>query len=121
MKSVSVFLAVFLAIALSVLIFAPERLPPGIGVTATPIEASQRPSFFGQGQVAVFRNPTPKTLHNVKIVLLDSAGNVVKGGQREVWAPGTSMELGWLEGWHISEGTTIRISASGHYPQNWQY
>jgi len=121
MKAVSIFLAVFFAIALSVLIFAPERLPPGIGVTATAIEVSERPSFFGQGQVVVFRNPTAKTLHNVKIILLDSVGNVVKGDQREIWAPGKYMELGWLEGWHISEGATIRISASGHYPQSWQY
>jgi len=121
MKAISVFLAVFLAISLSVLVFAPERLPSGIGITATPIKASERSSIFGQGQVAVFRNPTAKTLHNVKIVLLDSMGNVVKGGQREVWAPSESMELGWLEGWHINEGVIIRISASGHYSQSWQY
>lgn len=121
MKAVSIFLAVFLAIALSVLVFAPERLPSGIGVTATPIEASQRPSIFGQGQVAVFNNPTATTLYNVKIVLLDANSNVVKGGQREVWPPGEAMQLGWIEGWTINKGSTIRISASGHYPQSWQY
>jgi len=121
MKAVSVFLAVFLAIALSVLIFAPERLPSGIGVTATPIEAGQRASIFGQGQVAIFRNPTANTLHNVKVVLQDANGNLIMGKQREAWGPGESIELGWLEGWTINSGTLIRISASGHYPKTWQY
>ncbi len=121
MKAVSIFLAVFFAIALSVLLFAPERLPPGVGVTATPIIASQRPSLFGQGQVAVFKNPTAKTLHNVRITLLDKQDNVVKGGAKETWAPDESVELGWIEGWAITEKSRIRISASGYYVQTWMY
>jgi len=121
MKAVSVFLAVFFAIALSVLLFAPERLPSGIGITPTPIEASQRTSLFGQGQVAIFKNPTANTLHNVKVLLLDANGGIIKGDQRQVWGPGKFIELGWLEGWTITPGTVIKVSASGHYAKTWKY
>lgn len=121
MKAVSVFLAVFFAIALSVLLFAPERLPSGIGITPTPIEATQRASLFGQGQVAIFKNPTANTLHNVKVLLLDANGGIIKGEQHPIWGPGKFIELGWLEGWTITQGTLIKVSASGHYPRTWQY
>ena len=121
MKAFSIFLAVFLAIALAVLVFAPERLPSGIGVTPTPIEVTQRPSFFGQGQVAMFRNPTATTLYKVKIVLIDAKGNFVKAGERETWPPGETLQLGWLEGWQIQAGSVVRISAAGHYARSWEY
>ncbi len=121
MKAISIFLAVFFAIALSVLLFAPERLPTGIGISPTPIEAAQRSSFLGQGQVAILRNPTVKTLHNVLIVLQDKSGNIMKTEQHETWEPGVEKQHGWLEGWEIDSDTRVRISASGYYPQIWKY
>lgn len=52
MKASSIFFAVFAAITAAVFIFAPDRLPSGVGITPVPIEAYARPSIFGQGQVA---------------------------------------------------------------------
>ncbi len=121
MKAGSVFVTVLLAITVAVFLFAPERLPSGIGITPIPLEASVRPSLFGQGQVAILENQTGKTLHNVNILLLRANGEIVKGGMRENWPPGDHMELGWLEGWQIEQGSRLEVKASGYYSRTWQY
>ncbi|MEO1851320.1 MAG: hypothetical protein ABGX71_12215 [Methyloprofundus sp.] len=121
MKASSIFFAIFAAITAAVFIFAPDRLPSGVGITPVPIEAYARPSIFGQGQVAGLKNSTGKTLHNVKISLFEADGKMIKGAVREQWPPGESMELGWLEGWKINKGTRLKASASGYFPKSWQY
>ncbi len=46
MKASSIFFAIFAAITAAVFIFAPDRLPSGVGITPVPIEAYARPSIF---------------------------------------------------------------------------
>ncbi|HIM58386.1 MAG TPA: hypothetical protein EYJ00_03575 [Gammaproteobacteria bacterium] len=121
MKASSIFFSILSAITIAVFIFAPERLPSGVGITPVPIEAYARPSIFAQGQVAGLKNLTGKTLHNVKISLFNPNGEIIKGAMREQWPPGESMELGWLEGWEINKGTRLKASASGYFSKTWQY
>ena len=121
MKSSSIFFSIFSAIAIAVFIFAPERLPSGVGVTPVPIEAYIRPSIFGQGKVVGLKNPIGKTLHNVKVKLSKTDGTIIKSAMREQWPPGKSMELGWLEGWEINKGTRLKASASGYFSKTWEY
>ena len=107
-----IFVAVLGAIVLGVAFFAPERLPPGVGLTQVPLEVSFRQSVLGEGWVAIIRNPTGHTLHNVKCMRTDQAG-MTDVRSDESWAPGRLVEIGWAEGWRWQSGETLTIAASG--------
>jgi len=116
------FLGVLIGIAVAaVFIFAPERLPPGIGLVPVPMEVRTRPSLVGEGQVAIISNPTGKTLHNVHLFCRNSSTNEEKAYFEETWAPGKSLELGWLEEWKFLSGETLTISASGYASKTWNW
>jgi len=121
MKAFGVFLAVLAAITVAVFIFAPERLPSGIGLHVVPMEVSSRDSLVGEGQVAIISNPTGKTLHNVRIVCRNSRLNQEKAFLEESWAPSRTVELGWAEGWRFESGETLEISAAGFSAKTWTF
>ena len=121
MKAFGVFLAVLAAIAVAVFIFAPDRLPSGIGLLPVPIKVSTRSSLIGEGQVATISNPTGKTLRNVRLVCRNTAVNQKKEYFEETWPPGKSIEIGWLEGWRFEPGETLTISASGYAFTTWNW
>ena len=121
MKASGVFLAVLAAIAVAVFIFAPERLPSGIGLVPVPMEVRTRPSLAGEGQVAIISNPTGKTLHNVLLFCRNSSTNEEKTYLEETWVPGKSIEIGWVEGWRFLSGETLTISASGYASKTWNW
>jgi hypothetical protein len=67
MKASSIFFAIFAAITTAVFIFAPDRLPSGVGITPVPIEAYARPSiFWSRASCWAKKIQQEKTLHNVK-------------------------------------------------------
>ena len=121
MKALGVFLAVLAAIVVAVFIFAPDRLPSGIGLLPVPINVSTRSSLIGEGQVATISNPTGKTLYNVRLVCRNTAYNQKKVYFEEIWPPGKSIEIGWMEGWRFEPGETLTITASGYALSRWHW
>jgi hypothetical protein len=121
LKATSVFIAVFLAIAAGRGVFAPDRMPSGIGFYPSPFEAFVRPSVLGQGKVARIRNTSHRDLSKVRVVLKKSNGQHGKSADFPRLAPNASIELGWLEGWQISDGDRLKVSAAGHLPGLFQY
>jgi len=110
--TVAVFTGVFLAICLGVVMFAPERLPSGVGVVNIPLEVTFREALLEDNFVAVIENPSGKTLHNVKITC--SSDDKDFTFLEEDWAPGRVVELGWAQGWGFEPGHKIAVSASGY-------
>jgi hypothetical protein len=129
LKILGTFVAVLAAIAVAVFVFAPERLPPGIGIQPVPVDvtisASVVDEVFGQvlGEervgVTVANNST-KTLANVTIALRSADGNDKKSVHVSRWEPGESKALGSLQGWDVKPGDNLRVTASGYYPVSWK-
>lgn len=112
-----VFLAVLAAIAVGVFLFAPERLPSGIGLKPLPMKVTKRTSLvtFGRGWVAVIENQAPVTLHNVNLTCTDVTGKN-KVIFKETWPPNETFEIGAFEGWVFESGETLKIEVSGYLP-----
>lgn len=116
------FFAVLAAIIIGVFIFAPERLPSGIGLKPLPMAVTKRPSFLtlGSGSVAVIQNKAPVTLHNVKITCNGVAGKT-KTFFKEAWEPNESYEIGAFQGWVFEKGESLNIAVSGYLPYSWNF
>jgi len=117
------FLAVLLAVCLGgamlVFVFAPERLPSGVGLAPIPMDLSLRSALFDNSYVAILRNPSGSTLHNVRIACKNAALCQEKCYLEEKWAPGRTTEIGWAEGWRFLPGETLTVSASGFAARTW--
>jgi hypothetical protein len=127
-KFLGTFLAVLAAIVVAVFLFAPERLPPGIGVQPVPLDVTVSDSVVGQvlGQVlgeermhVTVANNSGKALSNVNVTLRDPTGADKKSIYVSRWAAGESRELGALQGWDIEPGDRLRVTASAYYPVSW--
>lgn len=118
---IGIFVAVLAAICVGVFLFAPEKLPSGVGLEPVPIEVNVRDSMVDEGKVAIIRNPTAKTLHNVLLVCTNAELKQEKRYLEETWAPNRELELGWMEGWKWVSGETLTVSASGYAEKTWRF
>lgn len=117
-----IFCVVLGAIAVGVFIFAPEKLPSGVGLKPLPVTVNKRPSLLtlGKGSVAVITNEAPETLYNVKVVCKGTDGKT-KDYFKEAWPPKDTFEIGPLQGWVWASGETLEISVSGYLPRFWSF
>lgn len=118
-RIIAFFIATFAAITISVFLFAPERLPSGVGITRVPVEVAQRSSRIRVGDVLVVTNTSKNPLYNVNV----SCQSPEKDSNMTWFAselkPGASIELGWMQKWRIHPGDKIEISASGYRSMIW--
>jgi hypothetical protein len=128
LKVLGTFVAVLAAIAVGVFLFAPERLPPGVGIQPVPLDVTISNSVVEQvfGQVlgeervgVTIANNSTKTLSNVTIALRSTEGSDKKSIHVERWEPGESRALGSLQGWDVKPGDQLRVTASGYYAVSW--
>lgn len=128
LKFLGTFVAVLAAIAVAVFFFAPDRLPPGIGIQPVPLDVTVSNSVVEQvfGQVlgedrvgVTIANNSAKALANVTIALRSANGTDKKSVHVERWEPGDSKSLGSLQGWNVEPGDQLRVIASGYYPVSW--
>jgi hypothetical protein len=76
-----------------------------------PVRVSFRPAWMGQGMVASFRN-----VSNQQITLMVEFRDSSLKSSRDfaiVVEPGASAEVGHPQGWLVSSGQSVRVSASG--------
>lgn len=124
-KLLSTFVAVLAAIVVAVVLFAPERLPPGIGLQPVPVDVTVSKSLVGQvlGQdrtEVTVTNAADRPLHNVTLALRARDGRDKKTARVPQWPPGESRDLGWMKGWEIQPEDRLEISASGYYAVTWR-
>lgn len=111
------FLLLVVALVTLCLIFAPDKLPRGVGLKPAPVTCELRPSVLTlfHGSVGMFRNTSGETYHNVKIVC--SAPN---GKSRTVeidsWTPGEVKEIGAFQDWVFETDETATVYVSGYLP-----
>jgi hypothetical protein len=128
LKVLGTFVAVLAAIAVGVFLFAPERLPPGIGIQPVPLDVTVSNSMVEQvfGQVlgeervgVTIANNSAEALANVTIALRSADGTDKKSVHVPRWEPGESKALGSLQGWDVEPGDQLRVTASGYYAVSW--
>jgi hypothetical protein len=76
-----------------------------------PVRVSFRPAWMGQGMVASFRNVSPQQL-TLMVEFRDSSLKSSRDFAIVVEA-GASAEVGHPQGWLVSSGQSVRVSASG--------
>lgn len=130
MRFLSTFLAVILAITSSVILFAPERVPPGIGIKPTPMSLTVQEDvamkMFGaimgtpnQTRSLSITNDSDHTLHNIEAALIDKDGKIKTVYQLPSLIAKAHFRLGWAQQWQIETGDSVSIKASLFYPKKW--
>ena len=76
-----------------------------------PVRVSFRPAWMGQGMVASFRNVGSQQL-TLMVEFRDSNARVSRDFALVVEGGGTA-EIGHPQGWLVSSGQSVRVSASG--------
>jgi hypothetical protein len=76
-----------------------------------PVRVSFRPAWMGQGMVASFRNVSPQQL-TLMVEFRDSSLKSSRDFAIVVEA-GATAEVGHPQGWLVSSGQSVRVSASG--------
>jgi hypothetical protein len=77
-----------------------------------PVRVSFRPAWMGQGMVASFRNVGSQQL-TLMLEFRDPDLRVSRDFAM-VAEPGASVEIGHPQGWLVSSGQSVRVSASGY-------
>jgi len=130
MRFISTFLAVSLAIIASVVLFAPERLPPGYGMSEIPVAVNIKEDtamkMLGaitgnkqQSKSLSISNDSAETLHNLEVRLIDADGSIKNVYQLPSLIGKGSFRLGWAQDWRIQTGDTVQMRASLYYPKKW--
>jgi hypothetical protein len=121
-------LVLLVAAAGAVAVYKPEWLPPGIGYRPLPVEISAREATIGASHVLILENVGEVTLKDVTIICSrkpvdttmesDNERTTVevtkeKTFTEEAWPPGRTIQIGWMEGWGLKKGDTVRVKTKG--------
>ena len=109
-----IFLTVFAAIVVAVYLFAPERLPAGLGLSSIPVKIHFRDSIIGNGKVAVITNCSDKALSNICIECEEKSGKKEEIINKDFIKASGNIEVGWVQGWAWNVEDSLTISASGY-------
>ena len=128
MRILTSFIGFVLAIAVTVFIFAPDRLPVGYGFEPVPVELMVENSFAGQvvetvtgksGKDLVITNTHAKPLYNLTVTLRDAEGRIKHQHVSPVMPAAKKLKLGWAQNWVVSSGDELELSASAYYKVVW--
>ena len=128
MRILSSFLGFVLAIAITVFIFAPDRLPVGYGFEPVPVELMVENSLAGQvvetvtgksGKELVITNTNEKPIFNLTVTLRDGEGRIKHQHVSPMMPAAKKLKLGWAQNWMINPGDELEVAASAHYSVIW--
>lgn len=128
MRIISSFIGFVLAIAISIFIFAPDRLPVGYGVQPVPIELVVENSLAGQlvetvtgksGKNLVLTNTSKEPLHNLTVTLLGENQRIKHQHVATLLPASQQLTLGWANKWEIKAGDQLEVKASAFYKVVW--
>jgi hypothetical protein len=122
------FIGFVLAIAVTIFIFAPERLPVGYGFEPVPVELALENGLAGQiletitgqsGKNIVLTNTSSRPINNLTVTLRN-AENQIKHQHVETLMPAAKrLTLGWVNQWKIEPGDQLEVKASAFYKVEW--
>ena len=128
MRILTSFIGFVLAICVTILIFAPERLPVGYGFEPVPVELTVENSLAGQlvesligqsGKNLVITNTHTRPIYNLTVTLRDSGGAIRHQHVTAVFPASEEIVLGWARQWAIESGDALEISASSYHKVEW--
>ncbi len=125
MRIISSFIGFVLAIAVTIFIFAPERLPAGYGFKPVPVELVVESSLAGQlvesvtgqsGKNLVIKNTSLAPIYNLIVTLRDGSGAIKHQHVSSILPAANQVTLGWAKQWVIDAGDELEVKASTFYP-----
>jgi hypothetical protein len=128
MRILSSFIGFLLAISVTIVVFAPERLPAGLGIKPVPVELVVENSLAGQimekligdsGKDLVLTNIHNRPLYNVTVTLRDTEQNIKHQHISQTLPASERLRLGWIKQWRIDPGDQLEVSASAYYKVVW--
>ena len=128
MRILSSFIGFILAIVVTIVIFAPDRIPVGYGFEPVPVELVVENTLAGQlvetmtgksGKNVVLTNTSTTPLNNLTVSLLDSTNNIKHQHIESKMPASDKLTLGWVNNWTIESGDQLEVKASGFYKVLW--
>ena len=128
MRIVSSFIGFALAIAISIFIFAPDRLPVGYGVKPVPVELVVENSLASQlvetvtGKSAknlVITNTSSDPIYNLTLTLKDEKSHIKHQHVTALLPASQQLSLGWANKWSVQPGDQLEVKASAYYQVVW--
>jgi hypothetical protein len=128
MRLISTIVGFLLALAIAILVFAPDRLPAGYGFAPAPVSLKVEDTIaeqivealFGEDtKTLVLTNSSDKPLYNVIATLRDKEGRIKKQAIRSVLPAAEQMRLGWVDGWKVEPGDLLEVKTSLYKPVEW--
>jgi hypothetical protein len=128
MRIVSSFIGFALAIAISIFIFAPDRLPVGYGFKPVPVELVVENNLASQlvetvtGKSAknlVLTNTSDAPIYNLTLTLLDENRQIKHQHVTALLPAAQEVTLGWANKWSVQPGDQLEVKASAYYQVVW--
>ncbi|MCK4708240.1 MAG: hypothetical protein KAU21_06460 [Gammaproteobacteria bacterium] len=128
MRILTSFIGFVLAIVITIIIFAPDRLPVGYGFEPVPIELVVRNSLAGElvqkitgksSKNLVLKNMSTTSINNLTVTLRDGDSNIKHQYVAPVMAAANEVTLGWVKNWSIEAGDELEVMASAYYRVIW--
>ncbi len=128
MRIVTSFIGFVLAIAITIFIFAPERLPVGYGFEPVPVELVVENNLAGQlvesitgksGKNLVLTNTSNSVINNLTVTLLDKDNNIKHQYIESKMPAAKKITLGWVKNWSVEAGDQLEVKASAYYKVVW--
>ena len=128
MRILTSFIGFVLAIAITIFIFAPERLPVGYGFEPVPVELVVENSLTGalvesvtgkSGKNLVLTNTSTTPINNLTVTLRDRDLKIKHQYISPVMPAAKRINLGWTKNWSVEEGDELEVKASAYYKVVW--
>ncbi len=127
-RILSSFIGFMLAVVISIVIFAPDRIPAGWGFEDVPVEVNVGTNLGGELISALtgksdknvrILNKHNKPLYNLQITLYNADMIVKKQYIKASLGINSVLTLGWAEQWDIQTGDQIEVSAAAFKAVIW--
>ncbi|MCP4077164.1 MAG: hypothetical protein GY744_13385 [Gammaproteobacteria bacterium] len=128
MRILTSFIGFVLAIAVTIVIFAPDRLPVGYGFEPVPVELVVQNSIAGDlvqkitgnsSKNLVLKNVSTSPINNLMVTLKDGKQNIKHQYIAPVLPAASEITLGWVKQWSIESGDELEVTASSYYKVIW--
>jgi hypothetical protein len=128
MRIISSFIGFALAIAISIFVFAPDRLPVGYGFKPVPVELVVENNLASQlvetvtGKSArnlVFTNTSDSPIYNLTLTLMDENKHIKHQHVTALLPAAQQVTLGWANKWTVEPGDQLEVKASAYYQVVW--
>jgi len=127
-RILSSFIGFMLAVIVSIVIFAPDRIPVGWGFESIPVEVNVGSNLGGELISALtgksdknvrIKNTHNEPLFNVQITLYDANMNIKKQYFKQALGINSVLTLGWAEQWDIQVGDQVGVTAAAFQSVIW--